>query len=100
MSVTNSKCEDLFYTDETPANKTAEAFMSLGNVSSPRNNERHFHRALRLLRAAAATPDYSLNRYLQQYVTSKPRLLTRVDADGNEDTWTITVVSSTEHFLL
>ncbi|KAK3675683.1 hypothetical protein LTR78_004324 [Recurvomyces mirabilis] len=47
---------------------TAEAYMSLGNVSSPRINQTHFARALQLLRAAAAIQGYTLSRYLQQYV--------------------------------
>lgn len=53
-----------------PANtgKTAEAYMSLGNVTSPRSNQHHFTRALQLLRAANSIEGYQLNRYLQQYV--------------------------------
>ena len=42
--------------------------MSLGNVSSPRVNEQYFRRALQLLRAASEIPDYTLSRYLQQFV--------------------------------
>ncbi|EMC94940.1 hypothetical protein BAUCODRAFT_47735, partial [Baudoinia panamericana UAMH 10762] len=45
--------------------KAAEAYMSLGNASSPRVNEQYFRRALILLRAAAAIPGYALGRYLQ-----------------------------------
>ncbi|KAK3111947.1 hypothetical protein LTR53_012298 [Teratosphaeriaceae sp. CCFEE 6253] len=44
----------------------AEAYMSLGNASSPRTNEQYFRRALQLLRAATEIPDYTLGRYLQQ----------------------------------
>lgn len=50
--------------------KTAEAYMSLGNVSSPRSNEGQFRRALQLLRAASMIPGYTLSRYLRQYVKS------------------------------
>lgn len=48
--------------------KTAESYMSLGNVSSPRSNEEQFRRSLQLLRAASMIPGYALSRYLQQYV--------------------------------
>ncbi|PPJ61032.1 hypothetical protein CBER1_01985 [Cercospora berteroae] len=47
---------------------TAEAYMSLGNVTSPRNNQQHFTRALQLLRAANSIEGYQLNRHLQQYL--------------------------------
>ena len=46
--------------------QAAEAYMSLGNASSPRTNEQQFRRALQLLRAATAIPGYTLGRYLQQ----------------------------------
>lgn len=45
--------------------------MSLGNVLSPRVNERHFRRALQLLRTASQIQGYSLSRYLQQYVLKR-----------------------------
>ncbi|KAF2161888.1 hypothetical protein M409DRAFT_69422 [Zasmidium cellare ATCC 36951] len=45
---------------------TAEAYMSLGNSSSPRVNQGHFRRALQLLRAATSIEGYTLSRYLQQ----------------------------------
>lgn len=53
----------------------AEAYMSLGNTSSPRTNERYFRRALQLLRAATSIPGYTLSRYLQQYLDDYGRLL-------------------------
>jgi hypothetical protein len=46
--------------------QTAEAYMSLGNTTSPRNNEQYFRRALQYLRAASNVEGYSLSRYLQQ----------------------------------
>ncbi|KAK5172348.1 uncharacterized protein LTR77_003987 [Saxophila tyrrhenica] len=55
--------------------QTAEAYMSLGNASSPRVNERFFRRALQLLRAASQIEGYSLSRYLQQYLDDYGRLL-------------------------
>ena len=56
--------------------QTAEAYMSLGNVSSPRVNEQHFRRAIELLRAAASIEGYSLNPYLQQYEPCRPERIT------------------------
>ncbi|KAF2187838.1 hypothetical protein K469DRAFT_568615 [Zopfia rhizophila CBS 207.26] len=44
----------------------AEAFMSLGNVSSIRVNEQYFHEALAYLRAAGEIPGYGLPAHLQQ----------------------------------
>ncbi|KAF2739116.1 hypothetical protein EJ04DRAFT_427519 [Polyplosphaeria fusca] len=44
----------------------AEAYMSLGNVSSVRINEQYFHEALGYLRAAAEIQDYTLPNHLQQ----------------------------------
>ncbi|KAK5124226.1 hypothetical protein LTR85_001929 [Meristemomyces frigidus] len=55
--------------------KTAEAYMSLGNASSPRVNERYFRRALQLLRAGKAIPGYTLCLYLQRYLDDYGRLL-------------------------
>ncbi|KAF2723312.1 hypothetical protein K431DRAFT_28228 [Polychaeton citri CBS 116435] len=52
----------------------AEAYMSLGNTSSPRVNEQSFRRAIQLLRAASAVPGYVLTRYLQQYLNDYGRL--------------------------
>ncbi|RMZ14824.1 hypothetical protein D0862_01891 [Hortaea werneckii] len=43
----------------------AEAYLSLGKVSSPRINERYFRRALQLLGAAAAIRGFSLSPDLQ-----------------------------------
>ncbi|KAK3054345.1 hypothetical protein LTR09_004613 [Extremus antarcticus] len=54
--------------------KTAEAYMSLGNASSPRTNEQYFRRALQLLRAASELEGYTLSRYLQQYLDDYGRL--------------------------
>ncbi|KAK4628978.1 hypothetical protein CLAFUW4_08033 [Fulvia fulva] len=45
---------------------SAEAYMSIGNASSPRMNEQYFRRALQLLRAATEVDGYSLATYLQQ----------------------------------
>ncbi|KAK4550331.1 hypothetical protein LTR36_003298 [Oleoguttula mirabilis] len=55
--------------------KTAEAYMSLGNASSPRVNERYFRRALQLLRAAKSIPGYTLWPYLERYLDDYGRLL-------------------------
>ncbi|KAF2217880.1 hypothetical protein CERZMDRAFT_92520 [Cercospora zeae-maydis SCOH1-5] len=54
---------------------TAEAYMSLGNVSSPRSNQQQFTRALQLLRAANSIDGYKLNRYLQQYLEKYGRYI-------------------------
>ncbi|EME38334.1 hypothetical protein DOTSEDRAFT_140392 [Dothistroma septosporum NZE10] len=45
---------------------TAEAYMSIGNASSPRVNEQYFRRALQLLRAATEIEGYSLSTHLKQ----------------------------------
>ncbi|KAF2806923.1 uncharacterized protein BDZ99DRAFT_393927 [Mytilinidion resinicola] len=44
----------------------AEAYMSLGNVSYARVNERYFREALRYLRLADNVPDYTLPVHLRQ----------------------------------
>ncbi|KAF2498857.1 hypothetical protein BU16DRAFT_455968 [Lophium mytilinum] len=44
----------------------AEAYMSLGNVSYARVNERYFREALRYLRLAHNVPGYTLPAHLQQ----------------------------------
>lgn len=46
----------------------AEGYMSLGNVSSMRINDRYFHQALAYLRLAENLPDYTLPTHLQQYL--------------------------------
>lgn len=46
--------------------QAAEAYMSLGNVSSPRTNEQHFRRALQLLQRASQTEGYKLPGHLQK----------------------------------
>lgn len=58
----------MFHESRIYANRlqAAEAYMSLGNTSSPRTNERYFRRALQLLLAATSIPGYTLSRYLQQ----------------------------------
>lgn len=48
--------------------QAAEAFMSMGNASSPRTNEPFFRRAVQLLRAANDIEGYTLPSHLQQYV--------------------------------
>jgi hypothetical protein len=48
--------------------QAAEAYMSLGNVSSPRTNEQYFRRALQLLQRASQVQGYSLPRHLQKLV--------------------------------
>lgn len=40
--------------------------MSLGNVTGPPGDERHFAQAIRYLRRAEAVPEYTLSVYLQQ----------------------------------
>ncbi|KAF1951924.1 hypothetical protein CC80DRAFT_423781 [Byssothecium circinans] len=57
----NSLCGPLLAT-------AAEAYMSLGNVSSARINEPYYHQALSYLRKASEASDYSLPTHLQQYV--------------------------------
>ncbi|KAK5243126.1 hypothetical protein LTR16_008094, partial [Cryomyces antarcticus] len=44
---------------------TAEAYMSLGNVSYTRINEQYFHQAISYLRMATNVPGYSLSPHLQ-----------------------------------
>ncbi|KAF2682817.1 hypothetical protein K458DRAFT_341694 [Lentithecium fluviatile CBS 122367] len=64
----------------------AEAYMSLGNVSSARTNGQHFHEALVYLRRATEIPNFELPLHLQQYVSFGPH-------DGqltDSDTWTNT----------
>lgn len=46
--------------------KAAEAFMSLGNVTSPRVHDDYFRRAISYLRAATAVDGYSLPLHMQQ----------------------------------
>lgn len=46
----------------------AEAFMSLGNVTSLRENRRYYRMALDALRDAAKLPNYTLPPHLQQYL--------------------------------
>ncbi|RMY24242.1 hypothetical protein D0867_01511 [Hortaea werneckii] len=46
----------------------AEAYLSLGKVSSPRVNERYFRRALQLLGAAAAIRGFTLSPDLQSFL--------------------------------
>ncbi|KXT07556.1 hypothetical protein AC578_10191 [Pseudocercospora eumusae] len=53
----------------------AEAYMSLGNTSSPRINQQYFGRAIQLLRAATSIPGYTLSRYLQMYLDEYGKLL-------------------------
>ncbi|ORY19480.1 hypothetical protein BCR34DRAFT_595437 [Clohesyomyces aquaticus] len=48
--------------------EAAEAFMSLGNVSSARANQPYFHLALVYLREASELPDYTLPAHLHQYL--------------------------------
>ncbi|KAI9885197.1 MAG: hypothetical protein M1823_003000 [Watsoniomyces obsoletus] len=54
---------------------TAEAYMSLGNVTSARMAEEHFISALRYLRRARQVPDYALAPYLQRYLDDYGRLV-------------------------
>lgn len=51
----------------------AESQMSLGNVTGPPGDERHFTQAVRLLRRAEATPGYQLSIYMQQYLNDYGR---------------------------
>jgi hypothetical protein len=50
--------------------QAAEAYMSLGNVSSTRVNEQYFHEALEYLCIANEIADYVLPAHLKQYATS------------------------------
>lgn len=67
----------LLQTMLTLASKAAEAYMSLGNVSSARVGEQQFAQAIRYLRQARAVPGYVLAPYLQQSVTHHPRAIHR-----------------------
>ncbi|KAH6675508.1 hypothetical protein B0J14DRAFT_365197 [Halenospora varia] len=51
----------------------AESQMSLGNVTGPPGDERHFTQAVRLLRRAEATSGYRLSVYMQQYLNDYGR---------------------------
>ncbi|KAF4635496.1 hypothetical protein G7Y89_g2609 [Cudoniella acicularis] len=51
----------------------AESQMSLGNVTGPPGDERHFNQAIRLLRRAEAIPGYRLSMYMQQYLNDYGR---------------------------
>ncbi|CAO2656589.1 Nn.00g053920.m01.CDS01 [Neocucurbitaria sp. VM-36] len=46
----------------------AEAYMSLGNVTSSRANNRYFQQAMAYLRATMEDPNYSLPTHLEQYL--------------------------------
>ncbi|OWY43582.1 proliferating cell nuclear antigen [Alternaria alternata] len=46
----------------------AEAFMSLGNITSVMANGRYFQQAIAYLRAARDTPNYFLSPHLEQYL--------------------------------
>ncbi|KAF9736125.1 hypothetical protein PMIN01_06040 [Paraphaeosphaeria minitans] len=43
----------------------AEAYMSLGNVASPKGNGQYFRQALEYLRSASELPGYALPLHLQ-----------------------------------
>ncbi|KAK6433238.1 hypothetical protein LTR95_010581 [Oleoguttula sp. CCFEE 5521] len=76
LSVVSKSMKGLAGADANSTNmKTAEAYMSLGNVSSPRVNEDYYRRAVRLLRAATLLPDYTLSRYLAGYLEEYGRLV-------------------------
>ncbi|TVY59166.1 hypothetical protein LCER1_G000174 [Lachnellula cervina] len=51
----------------------AESQMSLGNVTGPPGDERHFSHAIRYLRRAEGIPGYTLSIYLQQYLNDYGR---------------------------
>lgn len=54
--------------------QTAEAYMSMGNVSSPRANFQYFRQAIHYLRRASSAREYTLPAHLQRYVSrSYPR---------------------------
>ncbi|KAK4920816.1 hypothetical protein LTR49_011719 [Elasticomyces elasticus] len=61
---------------------TAEAYMSLGNASSPRTNEQYFRRALQLLRAATTIQGYTLNSgpsdFARYSITLDPTAILRI----------------------
>ena len=65
--------------------QAAEAYISLGNVSSDRINEQYFRQALYYLRRANEIPGYTLCTALQQYVPSLPFLDTCKFATGPAD---------------
>lgn len=46
--------------------QAAEAYISFGNVSHPRDNETYYQTALRLLRRASQIGEYELVAHLQQ----------------------------------
>ncbi|TVY20254.1 hypothetical protein LARI1_G000732 [Lachnellula arida] len=51
----------------------AESQMSLGNVTGPPGDERHFSHAIRYLRRAEEIPGYTLSIYLQHYLNDYGR---------------------------
>jgi hypothetical protein len=54
--------------DHTDARtQTAEAYISLANVSHPRNNEKAYQKALHLLRRASNIDGYVMDKYLEEY---------------------------------
>jgi TPR repeat protein len=52
--------------DQTNSMQAAEAYMSLGNVTSSRSNDRYFQQAMAYLREAAELGDYRLPAHLEQ----------------------------------
>ncbi len=61
--------------------------MSLGNVTGPPGDERHFAHAIRYLRRAEAAPEYTLSVYLQQYVFHMLiHLHVKIDGSANTNT--------------
>ncbi|KAI9825772.1 MAG: hypothetical protein M1826_006874 [Phylliscum demangeonii] len=65
-----SSRSDLFFLIQA-----AESYMSLGNVSFPREAEELFGRAIRFLRRARQLPNYALADYLQRYLDEYGRLI-------------------------
>jgi hypothetical protein len=63
----------LLYIHCTNKFQAAESQMSLGNVTAPPGDERHFSHAIRYLRRAEATPGYTLSVYMQQYLNDYGR---------------------------
>ncbi|RDL34515.1 uncharacterized protein BP5553_07643 [Venustampulla echinocandica] len=51
----------------------AESNMSLGNVTAPPGDERHFTQAIHYLRLAEAIPNFLLSTYLQEYLNDYGR---------------------------
>ena len=47
--------------------------MSLGNVTAPPGDERHFSQAIRYLRRAEDIPQYQLSVYMQDYLNDYGR---------------------------